>query len=419
MGTRTRTVKRETNGKHSLHTRIHVFSTTDELYSSLDEYEMYFKNSVTILEQGLLNLEHIKYINTIANDDAHKDLKLDENTGIPFLLTREKLAEKINDEAKMKKLKLRELKVTNKSPRKKEKEIDFNVEEVKLLWLGDEEYVAGLLNKSIKQVLMQRKIYLSEHPGFPIPDICKKMRKNAKTVKETPPIKTYADLTEEEKRILWLHSGRELVKLLPANIIEINNYRKEYCKEHKDFPIPKIAKFNSKGLPNKIEGKNFWREDEEDFVWSGNESDVAECLNRPRITIHRKRLELLDKDPNFAVPLSAQFKIPKGYPNKYQTSGAQIVPLPESSIPQIVTIPEAPILYTEEIKPELREEVIKNVIQPVPPIPAPATQLPIPAAPSASTPKRSISEITELVNGVTSKPKAIIIGLDGTVKLEF
>lgn len=301
--------------------RLYKYDSEDELIAHKLELDKHHKKSVNIIGYGNITAKDLSDFEKVQDDYAYKDLNF--KIGDLYLYTSELSTLKLEEESK----KTKAIRNEMLDPKVTHNKYGWSDEQLKLLWNGSKEEVAILVNKKPSSVEKRRIVYLQDNPEFEYPESCRTKRKNA----SQKPIKVVTEWTTTELDIIWSIPGRDLSKLIKRNVIEINNMRREYCLLHPEFVIPIKAKFNGHGLPNKVESRRkkiekviketkadyFWTDIEKTDLWNMNTKFFIEKYpKRTYHAVYMARKSYLENNPNFIIPQSAGFKVPKGLPNK-------------------------------------------------------------------------------------------------------
>jgi hypothetical protein len=245
----------------------------------------------------------MNFIESLADDLAYKDINLTQSD--LFVITKENTSAKLADEERKVKLIKRASKVEETTEKgKRGRKSSWTPEELGLIWTDTVENIAKHLGKSISSVSLQRRIFLSENPGFIIPEVAKK-QKSAKVDKPTQ----NEDWTAEQTALLWSKPAMMLSQEIGKTFREIGRKRIEWCLANPDFIIPYIAQFNSKGLTNKVERKrrtDGWTTEQENLIWEDNIENLVSVLGRSYHAIYMKRQEFLAQNPGFIIPECAK-----------------------------------------------------------------------------------------------------------------
>jgi hypothetical protein len=294
-----RTIKSETGLKW----RVYKFDNEDEFNTFLHDTNKYFKASTTLLSSGRFRTAEMNFIESLADDLAYKDINLTQSD--LFVITKENTSAKLADEERKVKLIKRASKVEETTEKgKRGRKSSWTPEELGLIWTDTVENIAKHLGKSISSVSLQRRIFLSENPGFIIPEVAKK-QKSAKVDKPTQ----NEDWTAEQTALLWSKPAMMLSQEIGKTFREIGRKRIEWCLANPDFIIPYIAQFNSKGLTNKVERKrrtDGWTTEQENLIWEDNIENLVSVLGRSYHAIYMKRQEFLAQNPGFIIPECAK-----------------------------------------------------------------------------------------------------------------
>lgn len=288
-----RTIKTETGLKW----RVYKFSNDDEFNTFFHDTEKYFKSSIKILSSGSFRPAEMSFIKSLADDLAYQDLNLAVSD--LFVITKENVSLKIADEERKEKL-IRRASIT---PTEKVSKSTWTQEELGNIWSDTVENIAKLFNKSLGSVNTQRKIFLSENPGFIIPEVAKNQRKK-KLEKSSKEVKDN-DWSSEQLSLLWSKPAMTLAQEIGKNFREIGKKRVEWCLNNPNFIIPHVSQFNSKGLPNKVEIKRRtygWTEEQEKLIWEDSIENLVSVLDKSYTSIFSKRQDFLNKNPGFIIP---------------------------------------------------------------------------------------------------------------------
>lgn len=388
-----RTIKSESGIKW----RIYKFENEDEYNTHLYDLNKYFKSSIVVLSNGKIQTKDIAFIESLADDDAYKNLEL--ANGDLYVITRENLSIKLADEEKKVRLIKRASKEETTEKGKRGRKSSWTPEELGFIWTDTIENVAKQLDKSESSVSLQRKIFLSENPGFIIPEVAKK-QKSAKVDKPTQ----NEDWTTEQTALLWSKPAMTLSQEIGKTFREIGKKRIEWCLANPKFIIPHVAQFNSKGLPNKVERKrrsDGWTTEQENLIWEDSIENLVVVLGRSYHAIYMKRQEFLERNPGFTVPECAK---------TIKKTKAKKITHP------IQEIKEANKAAETVIAPTLFDKALENANKPEVKTKRPYNKKPKGVEKPKELENSSMKEVADFLNQLSKMPKKI--KMNG-IELEF
>lgn len=430
-----KTIKRSIGNPESV--RLYKFTTAKEMDEIVADYKQNFTRSVTIVDNGRFNKSKVAYINGLANE-TWDDLHITDSDY--FLLTREDLGIKAEDEKRKARLAKRGITTLDTSstlspikPFKTGRVTDWTPAEMAKLYSGTIKEVAAALGKTYAMVYNRRVKYELENPTFVVPECA--VRTVQKVAKEKPAYKKIvSELTPAEVDILWSNSSAELRAKYPGifqSIHVIAAMRNEYCKMNPDFVIPLAANFKLNGLSNKVEQKvranakqpsklvAGLTEYQMSLIWEGSGKEVGAIINKHSNAIYHARIAYCKANPTFVIPAISGFKPPIEVTNPVETVQPVSQPSVEAVVEPVITVVE------EVVEPAIKKKRGRKPKESVVAIAATtleATQAPVeqsvaqPVAQPAA--QNTMAEMFALLTASGMKPKKATFK-NGEVNFEF